>query len=111
MICCVDQVTSSNHLFGNLKILKFKELYKYHLGIYMYKNPEIGIHSSTIHNYETRSSFIVPAFQRLVLTQRQSVAFQGPSLWNSIPNDVKEARSLAIFKSRFRKYLILQYSS
>jgi len=111
VICCVDQLTTSNPLFSILEILKFRDLYRYHLGIHMYKNPEIGIHSNTIHNYETRSSFIIPAFQRLVLSQRQSVAFQGPSLWNLIPNDVKEARSLAIFKSRYKKYLILQYSS
>ena len=111
VMSCVDRQASSNPLFNNLEILKFKDIYKYQLGIYMHKNPQIGIQSSTIHNYRTRSSLLVPAFQRLELTQRQSVAFQGPSLWNVIPIEIRNSQSLSTFKHKLRKYLILQYCS
>ena len=111
VVCSANTRCSSGPLFISLETLKFRDIYKYQLGIYMYKNPQIGTPSNAIHSYQTRTSFLIPAFQRLLLTQRQSVSFQGPSLWNIIPSDIKDAPSLRNFKYKLKQYLILKYSS
>lgn len=111
IISRVDFQFSSNPLFSDLKILKFKDIYLYQLGIYVFKNPQIGQTSQRFHDYNFRnSSAIIPVFQRLSLTQHQSVTFQGPSLWNSIPNSIRNKPSLNAFKFNFKKHLLSQYS-
>ena len=111
VICRMDHRASSDPLFLNLKILKFKDLYKLQLGIYVYKNPQIIISSQTSHNYYTRnSSSLNPVFQRLTLTKRQSVTYQGPMIWNTISPDIKSKPSLRIFKNHYKKNLLEKYN-
>ena len=100
----------TNPIFSCLKILKFKDIYKYNLGIYMYKNLENFTIRSSLHNYETRSRDSYDTlFQRLTLTRRQSLEFKGPENWNSIPLYIKVAPSLDIFKKSYKEYLVSLY--
>ena len=109
IICRVGRQASSNPLFANLGILKFNDIYKLQLGIYMFKNRDNFIISSSNHNYNMRNSIFIPAFQRLTLTQRQSVAYQAPLIWNSIPLDIRNCQSLKGFKVSYKNFLISQY--
>ena len=99
----------SNPLFACLGVLKFNDLYKIQLGIYTFKNFENFTLSSSTHNYYMRNSSFNPVFQRLTLTQRQSVAYQAPSNWNSIPLEIRNAPTLKTFKNRYKKYLVSLY--
>ena len=38
--------------------------------------------------------------------RRFSIKFRGPTMWNSIPQHIKGAESLSIFKSNYHSYLI-----
>ena len=98
-------------LFARLKMLKLKDIYNFNLGIYMYKNLDRFSGFRTSHGYSTRTGRdrYVPSFQRLTLTRNQSIYFQVPDNWNSIPDDVKNAPSLSSFKSRYKNYLISHY--
>ena len=98
-------------LFARLKMLKFKDIYNFNLGTYMYKNLDKFSGFQTSHSYLTRTGRdrYVPSFQRLTLTRNQSIYFQVPKNWNSIPDDVKNAPSLSSFKNRYKAYLISHY--
>ena len=98
----------TNNLFLESSILKINDIHRFILGIYMYKeqNNPIFFYSS---GYNTRnSSNLYSRRQRLNVTQ-QSIYFKGPGLWNSIPIDIRDSRSLGVFKRKYRKFLIDSY--
>ena len=66
---------------------------------------------SMSHNVNTRNSQLaLPKFHRLARTQ-QSVTFSGPSLWNSIPENIRNIKSLPNFKIKLKEYYLQQYNS
>ena len=61
------------------------------------------------HHYETRAvQNLVPFDARLTITEH-SLRVRGPNIWNSIPQDIKNAPTISIFKSRYKKYLLSAY--
>ena len=55
------------------------------------------------HSFNTRSKHLTkPKFQRLTVTQ-QALSYTGPKQWNSLPQNIREAKSLSIFKSKLKK--------
>lgn len=85
-------------LFVKTKILPVPYIYKFVLGIFMYKQNVNSQLTNSTHQYETRnSSNVVPNFQRLSQCQR-SVGYNGPKCWNDIPSSIKNCKSLASFK-------------
>ena len=101
----------SNPIFSNLHILKFNDIYRYNLGIYMYKH--IDQFDSNLYNppYSTRSGIHhEPSYQRLTVTQNQSIHYQVPSNWLRIPQTIKDQASLNSFKHRYKSFLISNYS-
>ena len=74
----------------------------------MFKNHERPTFQ-TVHSYGTRNSInLVSVFQRLSFTQN-SILFTGPQIWNSIPNEIKNANSLNIFKRSFKQFILNSY--
>ena len=93
-------------LFSRFKILKFIDIYKFNLGVFMYKSEGRFLCN---HNVNTRNrNQAAPLFHRLTLTQH-SVTFKGPHFWNKLPQDIKDATSLPIFKKMLKIYLLNQY--
>ena len=98
----------TNNLFLESSILKINDIHRFILGIYMYKEQDNPIFSFSS-GYNTRNSNnLYSRFQRLTLTQ-QSIYFKGPALWNSIPADIRDSRSLGIFKRNYKKFLLAAY--
>ena len=86
-------ITSSSYLaytsslFHDTKILKIKDVYKYQLGITMFKLSSKNSLDRPTHTYSTRGRLdAVPRFQRLGQCQR-SVFYNGPKLFNIIPTE------------------------
>ena len=107
-----NQYSHSDPIFSRLKLLKFAEIYKFKLGVYMFCNLHKFSLSSSVHEHSTRFSegnFLVP-FQRLTLTRNQSVLCQAPSNWNTIPNLIKNCETLKSFKRQYKTYLMAVYS-
>ena len=105
-------ITNSGYLshtdpqFLQTGILPVPLIYKYFMGIHMYKLNLSNLISYPNHSYNTRNNrnaFV--AFQRLSLTQK-SISFCGPQLWNSIPSNIKESSSLQQFKRAYKSYLL-----
>ena len=98
-------------IFSDFKLLKFSDIYKLNLGVYMYKNID-KFYSYIMNNpYSTRSgTYYVPRNQRLTLTRNQSIISQGPSCWNTIPDTLKNCSSVQSFKRNYKKLLLSHYN-
>ena len=100
----------TNPIFLQLKILKFRDLYRLALGSYLYKNHNLIRDFSSQHGYDTRTgSNLIPQRQRLTQTQNQSVNVQAPVIWNQIPSDIKTCNNIKLFKKKFKEHLISLY--
>ena len=109
VIHCKDYNSHTDPLFKESNLLKFHDIYKYFLGIYMFNRIHLQEFNRN-QSYETRnSSDLLPSFHRLT-TPQHSVSFTGPHLWNSIPSRLKNLQSLTTFKIEFKKFLISHYS-
>ena len=99
---------SSSPLFKELKLLKFEDIHKYYLLLYMFKSLKKGEYRIS-HDRTTRQTVnAVPNFHRLSLTQR-SVSYLGPSTWNSLPHELRNISKLGTFKRLLKEYLLDSY--
>ena len=104
-----DYLASTNVLFFQLKLLKLTDIYKYFLCIHIFKERLKGKYC-TQHGLSTRNRDLAqPVYQRLTQCQ-QSISFMGPTIWNSLPQNIRSIQRLHIFKSNLKEYLINQYS-
>ena len=109
----------SSPLFKSLEIIKFLDLVTFHLAIFMYKYHNQLLPSvfssffskiSQIHSYNTR----LGAKQSYYLPKARTnygifnIRFQGPSVWNSIDEDIKLS-SLSLFKKKVKQQFIKDY--
>ena len=109
----------SSPLFKSLEIIKFLDLVTFHLAIFMYKYHNQLLPSvfnsfftkiSQIHTYNTR----LGAKQSYYLPKARTnygifnIRFQGPSVWNSIDEDIKLS-SLSLFKKKVKQHFIKDY--
>ena len=109
----------SSPLFKSLEIIKFLDLVTFHLAIFMYKYHNQLLPSvfssffskiSQIHTYNTR----LGAKQSYYLPKARTnygifnIRFQGPSVWNSIDEDIKLS-SLSLFKKKVKQQFIKDY--
>ena len=94
--------------FRQLKILKFTDIFKYHVLIYMYKNKDLPIFNVQ-HDVSTRfRNNLVSSFQRLKKTQN-SVYYVGPKLWNELPQNIRNSTRLIEFKNNLKEHLLSTY--
>ena len=95
-------------LFSESKILKFKDVYRFRICEFFYVNDLKGSFTRT-HSHNTRYvENLLPNFQRLSSTFR-SINYIGPSLWNDIPNFIREINSKGNFKYTLRNYILASY--
>ena len=98
-------------LFSLTNMLKFEDVCRCQLALYAYKQYNNNRFNYPAHEYVTRNrNTAVPLFQRLSLTQR-SLSYSAPRLWNTIPPDVQNAQSVASFKFKLKKSILLYYTT
>ena len=107
-----DHKASSKRLFANLKILY--SLYSlqvssvmclYHHDALPIAFTQIFQTGNQIHQYSTRySDFYRPHTCRTNI-KKFSILFQGPRIWNSLPNNIKNALTFNIFKHVIKPFL------
>ena len=108
LICGQSYLAHTNNLFFETKILKFHDIHQFILCLHFFNNSDLF--SSHTHSYSTRNrNQIVPAFERLNLTQR-SVKYAAPKAWNSLPPFLKNIQSYAKFKTQLKLYLVNKYA-
>ena len=109
-----DYKASSKTLFANLKILDVFSIYSLQVSsfMYLYHNDALPIAfnqifqtGNQIHQYSTRySDFYRPHSCRTDI-KKFSILFQGPSIWNSLPSNIKNAPTFNIFKRVIKPFL------
>ena len=110
-----DIETPSATLFSQLKWMKFPERVRYQKAILMYKMinnlaPTYLLDSfkfqSEIHSRQLRSSSPLQLYipKPKIEFFRQSFVYSGSSIWNELPKDIQNAKSLNKFKTLYLKW-------
>ena len=113
------EAADHNSLLCDYGWLNVRNLIRLDLGVFMYKTqkglaPDVFYdlyHSVTeLHSYNTRSAYIYNGNLQIPLTNLRAgdkaISVSGARIWNNIPNSVKQAQSLDVFKRELKKYLI-----
>ncbi|MFZ2539889.1 MAG: reverse transcriptase family protein, partial [Oscillospiraceae bacterium] len=105
----------SKALFTQLKLLSIFDIYRQQLATYMYKiinhlvptlDHQLVRTGSSFHNYNTRTKDkLRKPFCRTKMRQN-TLCYQGPKLWNQLPEFIKNAPSCNIFKSKMKSFLV-----
>ena len=103
--------------FKSMSILKLNELYTFKIAILMYKS-FISIDDSNSylsitnfnhdHNTRCRNHLPIPIFRRSV--SQFSIKYASVKIWNEIPIQLKNAKSLYSFKKNLKIYLLSKYT-
>ena len=109
-ICNADYLAHTTPLFFKLKLLKLKDLYKYQAVLDTHIKMKNGSYRIA-HGRNTRNcNLALPKFHSLTRTQ-QSITFQGPTLWNDIPESIRSLPQISSFKKALKNYYLEQYGS
>ena len=93
-------------LFKEHHILNLFDLIKCEIGTYMFKNKHCDLFHRLNHNYNTRNreNFVNPHHDLTIF--EKSLSYSGPKLWNTLPHDLRNKRSLHSFGKNYKKFLI-----
>ena len=109
-----DYKASSKPLFANLKILDVLSIYSLQVSSFMYPyhNDALPIAftqifqtGNQIHQYSTRYSHFYRPHTCRTNIKKFSILFQSPRIWNSLPNNIKNAPTFNIFKRVIKPFL------
>ena len=114
-----DLETPSAELFAELKWLTFPETVKFQKAVMMFKtmnnlNPPYiknlfkftnEIHDRCLRSASAASDNLLYIPKPNCELYRNSLAYSGSKIWNSIPQDVKNSDSFAIFKNRYLDWI------
>ena len=104
-------------LFKNKSMLKIKDIYSLHCILYMYnilstnKYPSLKEYILSIqptHSYNTRTNTLLRPYPRIDKFTHSSI-YHSMTLWNTLPSNLKELRTLSLLKQKTKIYLISQY--
>ena len=109
LICGESFLAHTDPLFVRTNILKFYDIYRLNIALYMFEARHSGIFDRN-HRYPTRSFYdLVPFPARLTVT-KNSMKVCGPNIWNSIPIEIRNLPTLPVFKNQYKKHLISLYN-
>lgn len=101
-------------LFHKFNTLPIHELYKYHLGVIMFKYDRnllptslssLFTRNTDIHQYNTRNSRNLHFYRARTSKYLSTTKHQGPIFWNSL-SPLPPLRSIGGFKKYLKKYLL-----
>lgn len=64
---------------------------------------------ATKHNRNTRNRDLLVATRRTLTKTQHAVTFSGPREWNRLPADIRNSRTLKVFKASLKAYLLESY--
>jgi hypothetical protein len=115
MICNAGYRDHTDQLFYECKLLKFNTIYEYVISTLMYKTHNDMIPpfikrlfkvNIDIHSYQTRQSglYHIPNYKNDKC--QSSIRYQGPCIWNSIPEYIQCMPSMDSFKFHIKRFLL-----
>ena len=115
IITCSPYRAHTEPLMYANKILSPTDINTYLTGTFMYQcihkdAPELFLNffstNSDYHDHDTRHSEDLHVPYGRLDVRKFSIIIHGANVWNSLPNQIKNAQSVHIFKQQFRNYLI-----
>ena len=107
-MCGAGKYDHTSALFYELGILKFEDIFKYHVSLRMFRCMSEG-RFTCAHEVNTRNRTLAkPTFHRLSQTQR-AFSHIGPKVWNSLPINLRSISSFRCFKKKLKIYLVSNY--
>ena len=84
-------------------------MYKYHNNLLPDIFTDYLVKANTIHGYNTRQSYMYrPCYFNTHLANN-SIKRQGPLIWSSVPQNIRDSTSVFSFKTKFKAELISRY--
>ena len=117
IITCSKYMASTQNLFTQYKLLRLPEIYKYLVGIFVYKfdNMQVPVIFSgfyakarAVHSHDTRTADNYRLINIKLNVRKHSMKISGAAIWNMIPMGIRLSKSLEIFKNIY-KYLYSWY--
>ena len=107
-ICNSRKLDHTTPLFRQLGILKFGDIYRFSVSVHMYRSLSEGKFKID-HQFNTRNhNLAATKFHRLTISQH-AFSFQGPHIWNSLPEYIRTASTISLFKCKLKKFFLDQY--
>ena len=107
----------SRQLFISLQLLNIYELHSYQLGLFIYSYTTGSLASAfsnyfslnnTIRQHYTRSSGKCHMKFKRTNYGRFSIKYKGPMIWNTLPDVLKNIRSLQMFRKKLKTFVLNQ---
>ena len=108
-ICNAGYRDHTDPLYKNLGLLKVEDIYKLNLLVYMHKERSKGNYGQ-IHNLNTRNRNQARPVNHYLTSTRHAVSYTGPNAWNSLPQYLRETRSLPAFKKSVKAHFLSLYN-
>ena len=64
------------------------------------------IKSNEVHSYNTRNAKMYRTHSCKTTTKQHTILFNGPKLWNSLPENIKQAETFGCFRNGMKKHLL-----
>jgi len=105
-------------LFHDLKTLNVFDINKLHTALFMYRYANNLLPNSfegfftqpnEYHSHNTRTADNFQISSNHSNINRNSIKYTGPQVWNNLPPSIKNCKSLASFKNKYKAHLIAQY--
>ena len=105
-----DFLAHTPPLFKLMNILQLSDISKVSIATYMFKHiNSTPCPVTPLHLYSTRNKHTLSIPRHNLTKYRQSLMYQGPSTWNSIPQYVKQSPSISLFKNKMKCLLLSMY--
>ena len=102
-----DFIEHSQPLFKRLNILNFADLSQHIIASFMYNKINTNNYNTQpIHTYQTRNQHSLYIPRPNLTLFKHSFMYSGPKLWNSIPKEIKESKSLSSFKIKLKSHML-----
>jgi hypothetical protein len=114
IICNVSKLTHTSSFFHDLKLLKFKDLVDLKCGIVMYKAYHLQLpvnlqalfnFSKDLNSYTLRNNDTFHVNYARTSIKCKCISIYGVKLFNSLPKSLTSAKTVIIFKIRYKKHL------
>ena len=114
-MCNVSYTFSTRNLFTALNIMPLNSVYKFRLGLFMYKvhyglQPKcitkLYCENNIIHNYQTRQRHHLHTPVGNTSHIYRSFYFQSIQLWNKLMSNIMIDGNFFLFKKKLREYIL-----
>ena len=94
--------------FKNMHLLKLEDMYKQRALYFIFKSTSIQTHQD-IHDHNTRHSnnIVLPQFHRA--KTQSTIFYKGITLWNNLPQYIKDVRYKGAFMNALKFLYINDY--